>query len=62
MDFNHAVTVAKELARDSKKIVVVMLHGESHEVVCEGSYDHIFKHHGLPKVATVTPGGRVVQE
>lgn len=59
--FNQAVEIAKELAKAHGRIMAVFEHGGDYEVVCVNTYETIFAHHNLSRVATVAPSGRIIQ-
>lgn len=59
--FEEALTLAKTLAREYNKIMVVFKHHEDVEVVCQDTYVALFEIHGLECLAKVAPSGRIIQ-
>lgn len=59
--FDEAIEIAQELAKAHGRIMVVFEHGGDYEVVCVNTYEAIFAHHNLSRVATVAPSGRIIQ-
>ena len=59
--FEEALTLAKTLAKEHNKIMVVFKHNGDVEVVCQDTYAALFEIRGLECLAKVAPSGRIIQ-